>query len=708
MAQTIVFDKAHAQISYTDSNCLPAVQLLKKHLDPISTAPFEVQTTQKSNGIFLEIIEKKSEDYFEILSNDNQITLKATSGLYLEYAATSLLEQFGIRKLTSTYTFFPEPKTIQFPKNTSKHEQAAFEFRGLLYPGSYDESFRKWHKLNWYLDDFGIWGHSFYKLVPAKEWFKPHPEMFALYNHNRNPESICYSNDTVFAVLKDNLSKIIATKPEAIYFSVSQNDDVIYCECADCQKLNQKYGSPQGAHYYFINKVAHAFPETKIVSLAYLFSYQPPQNLKLAPNLYPMFCPIEANRAKAFNEGRNKPIEKTLDRWTAISKNILFWDYTVEFTNYMAPFPNWQSFESNYTIFQKKGIKGIFSQGYADVPGSFSELKQYLLAKLLWNSQTSVEATTAEFVTLYYGNAAPFVLDYLHLLVKNQMEKNQYLDIYDNPIMQISSFLSPENMSQYDILLSKAEKSVANDLVVKPRIQKLRLDLEYVYFEQAKFYGKEPHGMYEKVNGKFVVKKNLEPRVRHFVEICNKNGIYELSEGGLSPDDYLKQWLEIAQNNVIEHQGEKMDFHFNTQPAPEYNFKKEKGLQDGILGSNNFNFNWTGWYGNTAEIVIKTNKAIFNSIEFNCLEDQRHWIFLPTKIEIWGEHNQKWEKLHEQKSKELTENYEKNIIKFKYNRSDFSKFENIKIILIPELKLPVWRARKNKKHMLMIDEICFN
>lgn len=706
MAQNeIIFSGSTANtISFSDVQCTTAAKILKENLDKISPAGFEISSNKTQTGMILEIFQSKESDYFEINSDNKKITLRATSALFLEYAVYSLLEYWEVRKFTPEYTYYPKFDVLKFPSNKKIKEKPSFAFRGLLYPGIYDEDYRKWHKIDWYLDDFGLWGHTFNQLLPAKEFFKENPKMFALYDHKRRGESICYSNDTVFKIMQNNIAKAIKEKPNAAYFSVSQNDDVVYCECSNCQKLNQKYGSPQGAHYYFLNQIAKQFPKTKIVTLAYLFSYQPPENLTLASNLYPIICPIEANRGEALNEGKNLAIKNTLQKWTQLSKNVMFWDYTVEFSNYMSPFPNLHTFSPNYSFLNSIGVKGVFSQGYADVPGSFSELRQYLLAKLLWNSNLDVKKTTSDFLRGYYGKSAPFIQEYLGVLTNNQKEKNRYLDIYSSPVLERNTFLSPENMALYDNLLSKADAE-NDDLIIKKRILKLRLDLEYVFFEQAKFYGKEPHGMYQKKGNSFVVKDNLEKRVQDFVKNCSDFGIYELSEDGLSPQEYFTQWKYIAQNNVVDHLGEKLNYKFETQPSSDFNAKKERGLNDGIKGHKDFNLNWTGWYGQNAEISIECNKIEFNSLEFQCLEDQRHWIFLPAKIILKGFRNQKWEVIKEQQNTQLTENYDFNIINYNFNNISFCIFDKIKIILIPEHKLPVWRERKNKKPMLMLDEI---
>jgi hypothetical protein len=66
----------------------------------------------------------------------------------------------------------------------------------LLYPDAYDESFRDWHKLDWHLNDFSVWGHSFDKLLSPAKYLQP-IQRFLHCMRNRKSESLCMTNDTV-------------------------------------------------------------------------------------------------------------------------------------------------------------------------------------------------------------------------------------------------------------------------------------------------------------------------------------------------------------------------------------------------------------------------------------------------------------------------------------------------------------------------------
>jgi hypothetical protein len=70
------------------------------------------------------------------------------------------------------------------------------------------------------------------------------------------------TNDTVVR-LYDRKCKRLLLKPSAPFYSVSQNDDVVYCECKQCKSINSKSGGPQGSLYYFLNKIAKHFPKQK-------------------------------------------------------------------------------------------------------------------------------------------------------------------------------------------------------------------------------------------------------------------------------------------------------------------------------------------------------------------------------------------------------------------------------------------------------------
>ncbi|MEM8520823.1 hypothetical protein RCH19_000809 [Flavobacterium sp. PL12] len=691
----------------------PSAEILKKYLDQSFLNPFLVETESLNSNatIHLSITNpknKKEENSFTIKSDNKDIFLEASNEKFLRYAVYTLLEQWGFRKFTATAFYYPKLNELTYPKNSVKTYRPSFDYRALYYPDAFDSDFREWHKLDWHPNDFSVWGHSFNTLLPAKDYFKSNPEYFAFSDGERRSESLCMTSDNALALIVKKMGKLIAENPNASFISVSQNDESIYCECDGCKLQNKKHGGPQGSLYYFLNKISRYFPQTKIATLAYQHTFSSPINLKIEPNIYTFLCPIELNRGKAIEkENSNEAFLKTIKEWQKVTANLYLWDYTVQFSNYLSPFPNIHTFSDNYKFFQENNIKGLFVQGYADVPGDFSELRQYLLSKLLWDDNVDINKTTADFLKGFYGSGEPFIAEYLNQLTQNQEQSNRTLDIYSGPIQKRNTLLSAVAMHQYDILIDKAAAAVREDATLSLRVKKLRLALEFVYFEQSKFYGLEKHGMFDlDKDGQKVVKEGLTERVKDFAKTCTELGIYELSEEGISPNTYYENWLAISKS-VVHHLGEKLEVKYLSNPSPDYSGKGNYTLVNGIKGHNDHNINWTGWYGNNPEIEIISNGLDFNCLKINFLDNQRNWIFTPKSLKVFGYIENNWVLIKEVKASALVENYEVKSIQIVVSDSKLSGLEKIKIVVENQDDLPSWRYRKNKKPMVMIDEIEF-
>lgn len=706
-----IYDSNGFQVSlFATESAKQASDELNHHLFDVLGETLDVSSEERSRQILLTIDTKTlSELTFEIYSNENNIKISGGSQQALQRGISFFLEKLGIIKMTEKEWFLKSSQNLSFPSHFYKKSEPDFTYRYLFYPGNWNKDFRNWYQLNQIDKDFGIWGHSFYKLMPPSDYFENQPELFALYEGERNSSSICYTNPTTRAIFKSELSKHIQQNPNAEFFSVSQNDDTVYCQCRKCEKLNRKHGEKHGAHYVFLNELAKDFPERNLMSLAYLHTSKPPENLHLVHNLYIMYCPISLNRGKSFaKDPRSANMRAILKKWNATTENLLFWDYTVQFTNYFSAFPNIHTFQENYDYLKSAGVKGVFSQGSADIPSHFYELRQYILANLMLDTEMNLEKEIKNFIDMYYGNAAEYVLEYFNLLTLNQIKSDSYLDIYDNPVQQIETFLSPENMSDYNQIIFKAEAAVKDDKEMSKRVKDLRISLEYTFFQQSKYFGKDKHGMFVEIPTEeaYQVKPNLTQRVEDFKNYLNEKGVYEIAEIGLSPEEYFQQWTEIVEYANISPEVKKASIKLLTPPSEVYNKKRAYGLIDGVRAYKDFSINWLGWYGNDARIQIMDVKDTpVQCIRLNFLEDQSHWIFTPQKVTLYGIKNDRKTKIETLNFPKLTENLEIIIISKTFRDTKITDFNSFMIEIINRNELPSWRKRKNKQPMFMIDEV---
>ena len=650
------------------------------------------------------------EAYF-LQSAGKNIVILGGSGKGIIYGVYSFLENYlGCKKIADIPAIIPNKKTIIISGGIHEDQQAQFEFREVYYPACHDAEYLEWNKLHSFEDLWGLWGHSYNKLVPAKTFFKSHPEYYALVKGNRQPTQLCLSNEDVFKIVITDLKTRIVANPDAIYWSVSPNDDNGYCECEKCKATDEKEGGPSGSLIRFVNRVAKEFPEKKITTLAYGFTHRAPKITKPADNVYIFLSNIDAYRDKPLSiEGSATIFRNDLKAWSALTPNIFIWDYVTEFTNYLAPFPNFQTLQLNMQYLKDNGAKGIFVQGSGDTRSEWSELRAYLIAKLLWDNKADISKLTRQFLEDYYGvEAAKYLLEYLDLINQKRQESKRKLDIYGNPINEYNTYLSPELIDQYSALFDKADAATDSKATYVERVMTARLALDYTVFQQARFYGIERHGIFEKdENGTWNVKPKLKERLEKFVANCKKIGVTELSEGGHNPDQYLQEWNEIFKTGVIPTKaiGTKVTLQYpftNDYPA-----KGNTTLIDGNSGYKDFSYNWLCFYGvpMVATIDLGSLQKV-KEIKMHFLDDPRHWIFLPEKITIEvSKDGTNFKSIKELKSSSIDEHYECAVKEFSGAISKPEQVRFIKVTATNLQSLPEWRLRENKKPMIACDEI---
>lgn len=393
----------------------------------------------------IKMISNLSPDGFLIRAGDKELIMAGNNGLADLYAVHTLLEQYGgVMRFTAEEELVPQAKKVRIPFGSRVYEPA-FSFRVAHFPDRDKQPFVQWNKTSTF-DNWGLFVHTFQTLMPAAEYYDRHPEYFSLVNGKRIQDGqLCLSNPEVINVLTENLAALIEKNPGKKYWSVSQNDCINYCECENCKKLYEKYGSISGAYVDMANQIARRFPDKEISTLAYQFTRQAPTGIKPDPNVNIMFCSIECNRSMPLaDDPRSREFVKDLTDWSSITSNIFMWDYVVQFKTYLCPFPNFSVLQPNIQLFHNHRVPMMFQQGSGQSWSDLAELKQYLITKLLWDPDIDADSVINRFIKGYYGNAAPFIREYYDLTSRQiaMVADSQNLDIYGLPSYYFSSFLS--------------------------------------------------------------------------------------------------------------------------------------------------------------------------------------------------------------------------------------------------------------------------
>lgn len=693
------------------TNELKAAEVLKKYFYNVAGVALQITTKITKEKSYFSIGKTPlnhrylQHDEFQIFNKENNIIFLGDRQKSVLYGVYHFIETFlKCRKWAPNEPAeCPKIKNLQIDILINIQEKPSFDYREVYSTAEQDQEYMDWYKLHNLEELWGLWGHSYYKLVPTS-LFKTHPEYFAFFDGKRRPNQLCLSNDSVLEITIKSLEEKFKEHPESIYWSISPNDDIGHCECDLCRTTNEEEGGAQGSLIKFLNKIAKRFPDKIFTTLAYGDTKNPTLKTKPLPNVIIFLSSIDIYRNNPI------PTEKTaagfrnnLEGWLRQTPNVFVWDYYTQFTNYLAPFPDVLNIGQNINYFKTKKVKGVFAQMGGSAYVDFNQLKTYLLAKKLWNHNLDDEKLLDEFLTGYYGKSSHLIKEFLQKIHNYSISSGSKLDIYGNPVNEHKSFLTPENMNEFSLLFDEAERVAENKKIIK-RIQDLRLAFDYTYLQQSRFYGREKHGLFEKnYDNQWVVKEPLKEKVRRFIAAAKRAGVTEISEDGKTLEDYRKEWLNIFKIGVPENVAINADVKINVPWLPEFSAKKEQTLVDGMYGFNDFSYNWLLFDKPvTVTLDLREQKKI-TSITPEFLNDQRHWIFLPqtviVSVSIDGENYKKLP----QNNLDISE---QNAVETK--KITFSPNENVRFIkldIIPPASLPEWRNRLNKKPLIAIDEI---
>lgn len=701
---------------------LRSAQVLQRYLKQSTGAQIEITDENSARGKMAGIYigntakaerispgKRKPESYL-IKTTGKDLVICGGSGRGLIYGTYAFLEKYmHCRKLSAEEAIVPGSRQLKIDGNVNDEYQPPFIYRECYYPAAHDAEYLEWHQLQQLDDLWGVWGHSFNKLVPAQTYFKTNPEYFALVKGKRQATQLCLSNEQVYKIVVAELKKRIADNPDALYWSVSPNDDNGYCTCDKCRAVDNEEGSPSGSLIKFVNRVAEKFPDVKITTLAYGYTHKAPRTLKPAGNVYVFLSDIDAFRDKPLaTEGSAAAFRNDLNAWRALTPNIFIWDYVTQFTNYLAPFPNFNTLQPNMQFFKDNGVKGIFTQGSGDTYGEWAELRSYIIAKLYQNDKADVKQLISSFIKDYYGKAAPYLQQYIDLVQDKMTASHRKLDIYGNPVNEWKTWLTPELLEQYSNLLDKAEGAVEADQKYADRVMRARLPLEYTVLQMARFYGIEKHGIFVKEGSKWVAKPKMQASTERFVKNCKKAGVTELSEAGpaIKPEEYLAEWNSIFKMGVIPTKALDAKVTLQYPFAEDYPAKGNRTLVDGNPGYGDFSYNWLCFYGTPMIATINLGKTQnVSNVEVHFLDDPRHWIFLPERFVVdISEDGVNFKPAGDNNLPSLEEHYEVHV-----NRTSIpvnsKKVRYIRVTANNRKMLPDWRYRDNKKPMIACSEI---
>jgi len=391
------------------------------------------------------------------------------------------------------------------------------------------------------VDYDGLFVHTFDRLVPSSQYFNDHPDYFSLIDGKRTPRQLCLANPEVVRIATANVLQALKENPNSEIAEVSPNDGGGHCGCPACAALDAENGSPAGSLINFVNQIAEVVerehPEVWISTLAYLDTVDAPTKVRPRKNVIVRLCDdLHAWRYPLIdfvssNYDESKRYRNAIIAWAQICDNLSIWDYTVNFSHYLAPMPNMHVLQPSVRFYIEHNVKGIMFQGaYQSPGGERMEMRAWVMAKLLWDPARDVNGLIQDFVWGYYEDAAPAIAAYYDLLEQARRDHASSSSAIDGGIRYSmnAEFLSRAFLEQATALFDEAE-ALAQSEDIRRRVQLARLPITYVKLCRGpEFTGAESY----------------RALIAEFETVAGREKITHLAEGEPDVDATLQHWRD--------------------------------------------------------------------------------------------------------------------------------------------------------------------
>lgn len=498
----------------------------------------------KGSGVVAEY-EELGLDGLKLVTCGNTVIMAGGSDTGAMYAVYEFLERtFNLEVYAPNEYYIDRNIQNLYLKAFDVTEIPTFERRSVgLFPYSINETFRNRMRQNLYNQGWILWSHSHFKILPPEEYAYEHPDWYS-----PDGTQLCLSNDEMRAEFTRVIIELIKDNKDHNYIMLGQEDINTFCNCPICSEKIKIY-KESGVMMHFVNKVAEDIQayidehEPGRVMFLGTFGYHKTEeapvkldeNNEYVPidesvlprdNVMIMVAPIRACNSHNYFDECNGDTERILKGWAVVAKDHLFtWIYNKIFAQYFLPLNNFSTVKQNYIILDEIGSQFVYHQGNKETQSaSFQELKCYVQAKLMWDVSLDPEELAADFIKVYYKDAADKFMEFFQLIRFTHAiwEDRDGVHAYNSGSRSLNTFTTQywtrDFLDQLNNLFEEMMLSIEHlktedfDLYeeLKFRINKERLTVEYLYLY---FYLDE-----------FTYEEATE-KINNFEAICNQAGI---------------------------------------------------------------------------------------------------------------------------------------------------------------------------------------
>ncbi len=387
-----------------------------------------IGVTNRKSAALTEALSEVTDDGYAMVVDGGHLYLCATTGRGVVYGLADLLENYmGVRLYARDYIHIRNQGAVSLEEGFKEVFCPAFHARRIWVDGLYADP----------LDNVLFLRNNSDGLKKAKVG-DTYP-IRANSNHtidnlakvDGEGQVPCLTDEAVYQTVLKSVVKKLENNLDQNVIQVGQVDGGQPCRCERCSAIHKEYGTDNATWFLFINRLADEcaalYPNrgVKIITYSYQYTHGIPQNgYTVSDNVIINFCFDDACYNHAFNDPncpKNTPVAAELKEWVKLCKadNLYVYEYAYNCGDNYLPDPNLFVMWDNFHFYTECGVNGILSEGITAKGGEFDFLRAYLRTKLVWNphmSEAEYYALMDEFMTDWYGDAAPMMMDYLKII----------------------------------------------------------------------------------------------------------------------------------------------------------------------------------------------------------------------------------------------------------------------------------------------------
>ena len=279
--------------------------------------------------------------------------------------------------------------------------------------------------------------HNYFYFVP-KTYMETHPEWFST-----DGQQLCFTRDPdgIRAVILDKMKETFLSYPDKDSIPFMLNDGGTWCTCEKCLTQTEGFGYNElgitANHIVFLNKLADELkqwntevcPERNLK--IYMMSYGRLRGIPVEKKANGEYAPIDEKYVFRDNLGvqvtygtgsvynfydpANADKSEVLDNYGLLTNNILHWQYSACFEDYLMPFNTLESRKDFYQKIHELGGLMYFENSRWDsgYSSDWNVLKSYLASRLTWNCELDINGLIDEFCDNYFGKASSVMKEML-------------------------------------------------------------------------------------------------------------------------------------------------------------------------------------------------------------------------------------------------------------------------------------------------------